>query len=684
MKKSIALFVLPIVLLFAQCETPKNPNQKKDKLAKAINAEAITKVISELTAKHGASNKFRIEKGVNQVAVLWNNEDGSEKDFEKFCAENFLSDAVKIDELFNKLQTNFEILFGNFNKMGVELKQPLHLDLGEVTPIDELFGSYNPGAHLTEDLFANKVAFTTLLNFPFYTLKEKMDKGANWSRKEWAYARIADVFTSRVLADLLQKISEATTNADTYIANYNIFMGNLQNESEKTLFPKELRLITHWGLRDELKSHYGDAEGLAKQQMIYEVMKKIITQEIPDTVINNKDVMWNPYTNKVSKDGKEIKSKPEPNTRYEHLLNVFHANKAVDVYSPQYPDYIKRNFEEGMQMTQEEIEKLFIEFVSAPEIKKVATLISRRLNRKLQPFDIWYDGFKTRSTIPEDELSAKTKKKYPTRDAFQNGLVKILEQLDFSKEKAEFITSHISVDASRGAGHAWQSEMKSDKAHLRSRIGKDGMDYKGYNIAVHEFGHNVEQTLSLHNVDYYILRGVPNTAFTEALAFIFQKRDLELLGIKEKDKNKMHLLALDDFWAVFEIMGVSLVDMNVWKWLYANPDATSEELKKRVIIIAKDIWNKYYAEVFGIKDQPILAIYSHMIDAPLYLSAYPIGHLISFQVDKQLENNFGNEVERIYTCGSIEPQAWMKHAVGSKISIKPMLNAADEALKEVK
>ena len=42
--------------------------------------------------------------------------------------------------------------------------------------------------------------------------------------------------------------------------------------------------------------------------------------------------------------------------------------------------------------------------------------------------------------------------------------------------------------------------MRTDNARLRTRIGKDGMDYKGYNIAVHEFGHNVEQTITLHDV----------------------------------------------------------------------------------------------------------------------------------------------------------------------------------------
>jgi hypothetical protein len=227
--------------------------------------------------------------------------------------------------------------------------------------------------------------------------------------------------------------------------------------------------------------------------------------------------------------------------------------------------------------------------------------------------------------------------------------------------------------------------MKAEKAHLRTRIPAMGMNYKGYNIAVHEFGHNVEQTMDLQNIDYYMMSGVPNTAFTEALAFIFQKRDLELLGIKENNPLKEDLLALDNFWMSYEIMGVALLDMSVWKWMYANPDATPAQLKDAVIANAKEIWNKYYAPVFGSKDEPILAIYSHMIDNPLYLSNYPVGHLIDFQVEGQITGKpFAAEVERMYRQGRLIPQVWMKGAVGREISIEPLLNATTKALTVVK
>ena len=195
----------------------------------------------------------------------------------------------------------------------------------------------------------------------------------------------------------------------------------------------------------------------------------------------------------------------------------------------------------------------------------------------------------------------------------------------------------------------------------------------------------MEQTISLYFVDYYMLQGVPNTAFTEALAFTFQKRDLELLGIANTDPNKEAMEALDIFWGAYEIMGVSLVDMAVWKWMYENPDATPAQLKETVIAKAKEVWNNYFAEAFGIIDSPILAIYSHMIDNPLYLSNYPVGHLIDFQLDGYLKGkNFADEVLRIYTLGNIIPQYWMNEAVGEEISIKPLLDATEEALKTIK
>ncbi|MCX7862198.1 MAG: hypothetical protein N2449_04325 [Bacteroidales bacterium] len=670
-----------ILLLLWQCTSNKNNLEKTSTITESM----IVNIIDTLKTISSIPESL-IEKGVKQASLLWDSSDGSPEEFKQFCIDHIARNEQAKQQLFDILSQNFEILNGYFNKIMVELMKPLHLTGRDILPIDELFGGYNPSAHVIDDFFANKIAFITILNFPSFTLKEKSELGKNWTRQEWAYARIGDIFTSRVPANLLQNFNQIVTKADTYISEYNIFMGNVQSNNQQYLFPKDMKLITHWGLRDELKSNYANKEqGLIKQQTIYQIMKHIIAQDIPKEVINNPNVQWNPFTNEVYSNNNKIQTTAEPNTRYQHMLNIFNAIRLIDKYNPQYPTYIQRKFESEMEIPQEEVERMFVEFVSSPQMKAIGELISKRLGRPLEPFDIWYDGFKPRSNISETTLSDKTRKLFPNTQAFQNHLPVILTKLGFEKQSAQEISSRITVDASRGAGHAWGSEMRGDNARLRTRINENGMDYKGYNIAMHEFGHNVEQTLSLYNVDYYMLRGVPNTAFTEALAFIFQKRDLFILDMKDENALREHFMALDNAWATYEIMGVSLVDMRVWKWLYQNPNATAEELKQQVINTAIDVWNEYYAPVFGKKDEPILAIYSHMIDAPLYLSAYPLGHIIEFQIEQHLKNkSFASEVQRIYTLGRLTPNIWMINAVGTPISTKPMLDAVTEALKVVK
>jgi hypothetical protein len=645
----------------------------------------LNDLIVNLKASSHVSQHERIERGVKQAATFWRSEDGSFNDFSALCTQYNAADEVAREQMFNRIQNNFELLWGSFNKISVGLKFPLHVAEGEIMPIDRLFGGYDAGAHLSDDFFANKMAFIIMLNFPFYNLKEKETLGANWSRIEWAYARLGDVYKSRIPASLLQEYAIASSEADAYISEYNIFMGNLRDQRGRKPFPKDMKLISHWGLRDEIKANYANATGFSKQAMIYEVMQRIIRQEIPSQVINNQSFEWAPFRNELFLGNQKLSFDYEPDTRYAHLLKLFKITQKIDEYSPLFPDYITRKFDDEMEIPVDQVEAMFVELVSHPVVKEVGAIIEKRLGRKLQPWDIWYDGFKTRSTLDVAKIDQLLKAKYPNKIAFENDLPNILIQLGFDADSARSIASKIAVDPSRGAGHAWGAVMKGDKARLRTRIGADGMDYKGYNIAIHEFGHNVEQTISLYNVDYFMLNGVPNTAFTEALAFTFQARDLELLGMDNHNEMTRHLNALDNIWGNYEIMGVSLVDINVWRWMYQNPDATPAQLKNAVIEIATTIWNKYYAPVFGIKDSPILAIYSHMIDYPLYLPAYPVGQLIEFQLGEHLKGkDFAAEVYKSFTQGRLTPQKWMRGALGSEISPKPSIKAALEAVKAIK
>lgn len=659
-------------------------NVKESTETSPITQKTISTVTSKLIEKHGSDLQFRIERGVKQTAALWRESDGDETAFEEFCLQQFIADQQELDLVFDRLENYFEYLYGYMGRIGFELNRQIHEDRGPILPIDQIFGAYSPGAHVQQDFFDNKIAFIITLNFPNYSLDEKNTLGKEWTGRQWGFARLGDMYTARIPANIIQENNRVYSEGRLYISEYNIFADQLRNDKGEQLFPDGMKLLSHWNIRDEIKSNYDYENGLEKQEMLYNVMLHIIKQDIPKQVINNPEYQWNPLTNQLTKDGEAVISEPENIVRYQHLLSNFNAMQKLDPYYPTLDTYIKRRFESSMEIPLEEVEGLFREYASSPLVREVGKLIANRLGRELRPFDLWYNGFVGRAGISEDQLDKITKSKYPTAEAMKKDLSRILLDLGYSYKDAQFIASKIEVDAARGSGHAMGASMRDMTAHLRTRVAADGMNYKGYNIAVHEFGHNVEQTVSLHMVDNQFINGVPNTAFTEALAFMFQKRDLELLGIKQSDPMIDQLEVLDIFWDNYEMMGVSLVDMKVWEWLYENPEANAQELKEAVIRIAKDVWNEYYADVFGQKDVPLLAIYSHMIQSPLYLMNYPYGRLIMFQLEDYIANkDFAKETMRIFSIGSITPQRWMEKAVGTQISNEPIFKAVEKALKVI-
>jgi hypothetical protein len=427
--------------------------------------------------------------------------------------------------------------------------------------------------------------------------------------------------------------------------------------------------------------------------MIIQVMERIVTQTIPAAVIDNPHLDWDPYTNKVTPSPAEeveenaprkpaaTDGKPEADVRYQKLWAHYLAAREVDPYAPATPTQLDRAFALGAEMTEARVKALLEEVLASPLVPRIAAEMEKKLGRKLEPVDLWFNGFAPRGR-PEGELDAITRKKYPTAEAFAKDLQSILQKLEFTPERAKYLSERIRVDASRGAGHAMQSARRGDYPRLRTRVEKDGMNYKGYNIAVHELGHNVEQVFSLYDVDHTLLAGVPNTAFTEALAFVFQAKDLELLGLKKPDAESERMRVLNDFWMTWEIGAVALVDIAVWRWMYEHPRATTRQLREATVKIAKEVWNKYCAPVLGGKDSPLLGIYSHMISYPLYLFNYPLGHLIAFQIEEKVKKGgkLGAEFERMAKVGAVSPDLWMTNASGEPVGAGPLLRATEAAL----
>ncbi len=661
-----------------------------------------TALVDVLVRLHGEGARARAERGVRQLLAFWRPEDGGRQAVEQFVTSAFIADPSLLDRTRTRLAEAFEAADGHLLEIGRTWRAGAELERGPELPIDALLAATDLGAHLQDDSFSSRIAFTVLLNWPLDTLEEMTSQGPGWSRTRWAEARLAGRFSTRPSGAALAARAEASAAAEAYIAGYNLWAHHLVGGDGQRPFPKGKRLLSHWNLRDQIKADYAEGPaGLVRQRLMTAAIERIVAQEIPRAVIDDPRLDWDPVRNVVtaSPEGEveprpaaqtgqgvaplAISSEREPDTRYALLLRNFQAARRTDRDSPFAPTEMDRRFRLDHEIPEARFRALLESIVTSPLVPRVAELIRQRLGRPLEPHDLWYGGFLARARYPEAKLDALTRKRYPTAEAYAKDMPRLLQGLGFTPAKAKWLAGRIVVDPARGSGHALQAARRGDLPHLRTRVGPTGMDYKGYNIAVHEMGHTVEQVFSLYEVDSTLLAGVPGNAFTEALAFTFQARDLELLGLGKPSARDERLRTLADFWATWEIAGVALLDMGIWHWMYEHPDATPAQLREAALGIARDLWNRHYAPVLGGKDSALLGIYSHLI-APsfLYLPAYPLGHLIAFQLEEKLRGpRAGAEFERVASFGRVTPDFWMVHATGAPVSAEPLLRAAQAALR---
>ncbi len=683
---AVALAAAAATITSVSVAAPPAPASTPPAGAPVMTESERSALVAELVTQHGADQRARIERGLGQVLALWRAEDGDAAALASFAKEHFLSDPQALADTFAHLEYALEMIGGHANEVAREVSRFQMLDEGPLRPVDALLAAYSPKAHLSDDLFAGKTAFVVLLNWPDSTLEERVREGMAWSRQRWAEARLVGQFRHRVPAAAAQRAAQAYSAAEAYIDGYDIQMDLVALPDGSLPFRKGLRLISHWGLRDEIRGLYASPQGLAQQQTLAQIMRRIVRQEIPAQVVGGRELQWDPASNLVRKPGGAWESAPrEDDLRYARILEVFRSQQALDPYFPDLPSHLRRSFELEREMSEERVRTLFETLLSSPVAQQVGQRVAQRLGRPLQPFDLWYTGFRAGSGLDEGALDEITRKRYPTLAAFEADIPRILGILGFSPETARFLGERIAVDPARGPGHAYPAELRAGRSHLRTRMAAGGLDYKGFNIAMHELGHNVEQVFSIARIDHILLGGVPNNGFTEAFAFLFQGRDLEILGVAQPDPQAEARATLARFWDAFEIAGVGLLDAALWRWMYEHPAATPAELRDATVQLAQDLWNRFYAPVFGGRDEILPAIYSHIVAFGLYTPNYPLGMLITFQVEQHMKGkSLAAEMERMCRLGRLAPDVWMQQAVGSPVSVEPLLQATERALQTLK
>jgi hypothetical protein len=646
-----------------------------------IADSTLYKAQNELITKFGEQNRDRIVRGTAQLSKNWRKADGNQEEFMKFCNENFLAGA-ELASNFKKIEQNLSMQNGFLYKIRYQFTESGTFTDGKELKVDGFFRKSIPSV----DLWQEKLAQFINLNFPSYTLVDKRLHAKSWDREKWAMVQLGNAYSERQNPDFKAEAIEEVRDFNKYIGKYFFRMHHITSKDGSYPFTTPLTLHSHFGLRDNLKEDYTRPGGLARQEIAGKLIEHITGGTVPVEFIQDTSTRWNPWTNQLYRivGGKQvaIESTKEGTTRYAGLLAKFRNRSSEDKRYGAGSTVIQRTFENS-NLTVEEVENLIRTFLSDPVIATTGKLISKRLGRPLQPFDIWYSGFQSQSAYPANMLDSITRARYPNPAALQKDLPAILRRMGFAEAEADYIGTHAIVRPVGAGGYSEQPPMRGDTALMTTVFNPEGLDYKGYRISMHELGHVVCGVYSTSEVDHMLLADVPTGGITEGFAEMLAYKNIEGLGLKSGTvEQQKDFLALASMWYMLDLGGQALTDIETWKWMYAHPDATPAQLQAAVMEISAGIWNQYYAGVFGgIRDQHILAIYNHFITGSLYLYNYFLGNIIMFQLyDKFMPDNLAAGLKKACSEGNTLPELWMQKAVNQGISLDPLLKVARVAV----
>jgi hypothetical protein len=507
--------------------------------------------------------------------------------------------------------------------------------------------------------------------------------GESWSTEEWAAARVAQQFGPRIPASLADHARQVGHRATDFVNRFHIPVGTMVDAKGRRWFEPDRALLAHWLVREEIKAGYGDPDGLDKQRALMWVMARHISGTVPTAVMERTSTeAWDPQRNTVG--GKAVEAAVNGPVRYQHWLAQRELAAQFDAHYPEAPTAIARKFDLHREISESHVERLLIDLLEHPVRRRLAAFLRARLQRPLEPHDIYFDD--VGSTTPAAELNALVRKQFADECEFERKLPQVLLTLGFSAEDAEFFGSKIKVEIAKGSGHAMRPLLTEYGAWLRTNRLKDELGWDGFDTAMHELGHNLEQICSTYLAPRPALRNVPNTACTEAFAFLYQGLARRVLGIHDDSgaQAAQDTDAVATMLAACQIAGPSLVELYAWRWLYANPGATPEALRNAVLKIAGDVWERHYQQDFGRDSYGVLAAYQHMIAHPLYLADYTLGHIISHQIRAHMRGkDLASETKRICSLGRFTPELWMKRAVGHGVSVQPLASEANDALQRM-
>ncbi len=631
----------------------------------------MLEIITALEEKYGKNE--RINTGVKQVCSCWADKDGNDEQLKSFCLQHFVKDGEELEDFTLKFEKYLNAIFACSGHARMYTSETIYVDKGTITPLDVLFSSYNPLVELIGKMFEIKTAFAALLNFPVYTFDEKNTLGREWNDSKWVQVRIADIFAERDRDADSSEYSKAYAKASAYCAG-KINLEKISVGGKNNIFPPDSDFIRY---SNYIRSYYTGGGMMEKAKIILKISDRKIRHEIPEIFIKNRQVSWDPFTNKVWLNGIKVSPEPEKISRYDHLLNMFHARQLKDRHSKLYPNLISETFEELFQISEVKTREFCTSVLESEALKKCCFYLEKKLGRNLCAEDWYYSP----NMIPDGGNSNSVlASKYPNIKSLEKAIPDILKQLGFSEEKSSYISSLIAVEQSRSSSHCLPGGHYF-KTKIRINAKEDQITFAVFNTFMHELGHAVNMILSGEDFCRTVYASQPNYVFSEAFAFLFANKAKKLLEANTENSNDEKVINL---WEDISTYGISLLNIDIWQYMYQNETLTAKELKNFMIARAIEIWNQYYAEIYNHQDSTILASPFHLITYGIYYPSYLYAAIAQAQIEHYIKDkNFAGEIERMSSLESCTPDLWMEKATGSPLSIDCLLKEAEKEADEL-
>ena len=671
-------------------------------VAQSIALE-LDEIIGRVAARFESSERARLAAGVVRVAERWTEDDGDAEVFETFCEEHFVEGAAARARLLDRFEALLTTLQGHLYEIGRRRRRWVDLQ-GESEPaFDNLAATFDPAPNLSEEWYGQRLAFVALLNFDRPNLSQMLEEGDEWSADVWAAARVGQMFGPRLPRELGDKNRAAWHNASRFVDNFHVPVGGVIDENGEQPFEPGRRLVAHWLIREAIVGEYGNPAGLSSQRAIGWVMRRHVDGMIPTIVMESTTAenasgasddstswestvlpAWDPAENTVNEVAVDPSETVGP-VRYAVMLERFALSRETDAYYPEHPTALARAFDLEREISVESVQALLIDLLSSPVRADLAAAAAARLGRPLESHDVYFHDLTGRPST--EALDARVAERFPDVASFQAQLPGILKTIGFDDEKAEFLGTRVRVELARGAGHAVPPGLPEYGAWLRTNGRPGALDWDGFEIGMHELGHNIEQLCSVHYVPRPMLRRVPNSACTEAFAFLYQSQARRVAGLQEDGQvdTIARAATLRTMIDACQIAGPALVELEAWRWMYAQPAMpTPEALRDVVLEISDHVWNTYYADYFGPDPYTLMGAYQHMVGYPLYLSNYVMGHVMSEQIRAYVATrDLASETMRICGIGNLTPDAWLKRAVGEGLRVSALVDGAGTALADL-